>query len=55
MATLVRVDASAVLPLVVDVLVNVFSLPALVTVTQREYDVMRTPEGTLFDKSIIER
>ena len=54
-ATLVRFDAQSLLPVIMDFVEDQLSVADLFTVTQNEVDIMRTPDGELFDKSIIER
>ncbi|TRY60563.1 hypothetical protein DNTS_026976 [Danionella cerebrum] len=44
---------SKLLPRVMDHVTQLLSNPALMQVTRQEYAIMRTPEGELYDKSII--
>ena len=55
LATLVRIDAATVLPLLMDRVSDTLSQSALAAVTTQEYEIMLTPEGQLYDKSVIER
>ena len=55
LATLARVSAESVMPLVVTHAVTVLKNPVLMTVTSRDYEIMLTPEGKLYDQSVLER
>lgn len=43
------------LPRVISHVVEGLSQPALLQVTREEYSIMQTPEGELYDNSIIQR
>lgn len=50
-----RLSPTKLLPRVLDHITQLLSRPALLQVTREEYAIMLTPEGELYDNSIIER
>ncbi len=54
-ATLARVAPTVSLPTLMEHICDVLVKPTLTTVTSEEYQIMLTPEGELFDKSILGR
>uniref|UniRef100_A0A8C5P6E8 GCN1 activator of EIF2AK4 n=1 Tax=Leptobrachium leishanense TaxID=445787 RepID=A0A8C5P6E8_9ANUR len=50
---LARISPSVVLPQLIGVITESLQNPALSLVTREEYAIMQTPEGELYDKSII--
>lgn len=52
-ATLVRISPEIVLPLIIENVTTVLNEPAMSLVTDDEYFTFLTPEGELFDKSVI--
>jgi hypothetical protein len=55
MTTACRVCAEAIVPPLVDKASTLLTDPRLVQVTKEEYGIFLTPEGELYDNSIIER
>lgn len=53
--TLARISSNRVLPQLVGVITDSLQNPALYQVTREEYAIMQTPEGELYDKSIMQR
>ena len=53
--TLCRIAPRVILPRVLSHVYSVLREPTLLTVTRRDYDIMRHPEGDLYDKSVIQR
>ena len=51
---MVHIIPEQVLPVVIGHVRNALSDSALITVTQEEYNIMKTPEGELYDKSILQ-
>ncbi|KAM9331114.1 stalled ribosome sensor GCN1 isoform 2-T2 [Gastrophryne carolinensis] len=52
--TLARISSQKVLPRLVEVITESMQNPALCQVTREEYAIMQTPEGELYDKSILQ-
>ncbi|XP_068094819.1 stalled ribosome sensor GCN1 [Hyperolius riggenbachi] len=52
--TLARISSYKVLPRLVEVISDSLQNPALCHVTREEYSIMQTPEGELYDKSILQ-
>lgn len=52
-ASLVRISPEIVLPAVIENVTNVLNAPAMSQVTDDEYFTFLTPEGELYDKSVI--
>lgn len=52
-ASLVRISPEIVLPAVIENVTNVLNKPAMSQVTDEEYFTFLTPEGELYDKSVI--
>ena len=50
-----RFDAASILPVVMDWVDDQLANPDLLKVTQNEYEIMCSPEGELYDKTIIEK
>ena len=54
LSTIVNIIPEKVLPVVLGNVTSALSDAALLTVTQEEYNIMKTPEGELYDKSILQ-
>ncbi|XP_077317570.1 stalled ribosome sensor GCN1 [Lithobates pipiens] len=52
--TLARISSHKVLPQLVGIITESLQNPALFQVTREEYAIMQTPEGELYDKSILQ-
>ncbi|XP_038061522.1 eIF-2-alpha kinase activator GCN1-like [Patiria miniata] len=55
MATVVRLASKQILPTLISHAVGCLGNSDLVTITKEEYDIMKTPEGELYNKAIIEK
>ncbi|XP_013411317.1 eIF-2-alpha kinase activator GCN1 [Lingula anatina] len=53
-STLTRLEPRVAVPRLVGHVLTLWSNPGLVTVTVQEYMIMNTPEGELYDKSVIQ-
>ena len=49
-----RIIPDKMFPRVIDIISGVLDNSALLTVTRDEYMIMHTPEGELYDKSILQ-
>ncbi len=54
-ATILKLAPDEVLPLVFDECIEQFNNPHLKQVTVEEHNIMLTPEGEVYDKTIISR
>ena len=54
-STLVRVSPESIMSALMDVISASLQQPDLATVTMEEYNIMLTPEGELYDRSILEK
>ena len=54
-SVLLKRGQSLLLPDIIDKCLNVFENPQLRLVTNEDYNIMLTPEGEVYDKSILER
>ena len=55
LSTILKHAPDALLPVIVETCLEAFNDPQIRTVSKTEFEIMQTPDGEVYDKSILER